>query len=573
MGRNVKEVSVGVNGAIYRNTSQNGLIIESDGAQYLPSTATALITSTDYPKYVALNSQTSLVKNVNISSSASKNFGTVVANPQTFNVSQYIPYMADDMPYKQYPFCGRTGKYRFMGMTGTNGTNVLINHCPPGYKQNGSNGAPAIAFNQTTGEFVGTPSTFPLASWYDTTTSLFRVLASPVSNSDVVANLYTSANGADWSVTSIGGTRTNNFHYNWFGGRSGFWLVGATAVDQKVFIMGQASDGSDQSCLYCSSNGGATVTERTTALNGTASVYFLPAYSSFCTFSMNYDGTTLFVPINTGSTWRYSTNDGVNWSNTSISGVTTSKDQSVVGAMSTGNNSSTFMMLYNASVSSNRVFVTTNGGQSFTTYNWTPAASFTPSYYQMPGDYDSVNSRWLFAYQTTAGWYAARSTDNGATWTHSLIQGNSTDTWSFGLVFLGGVWYAYGGVGVWKSTDGATWTKIHGNSSVTSYGQPYMELTDYVIIGKYVIKKSDNSVTDFNASALISNSSGYQKNFTGYLNSDAIVQMQSQATQYSLVTTSATAGTANNYSPYPYSNQQQGTGGVNPTTIEYWRIK
>jgi len=576
MGRNTKPEQtpvVPVNGAIYRNSSQNGLIIEATGAQYLPSTATALITSTDYPKYVALNSQTSLVNNVTVSASASKNFGTVISNSTTFNISQYIPYMGDDNPAAKYPFCGRTSKFRYIGMTATNGTNVLNSLNPPGYKQGGSNGAAAIVFNATTGEYVGTPSPYPLCSWYDTTTSLFRVLASPVTNPDTVAQLYTSTTGAEWSATSLGGTRTNNFHYNWFGGRSGFRYVGAVAVDQKAFVIGQASDGSDQSCIYCSTNGGATVNERTTALNGTAAVYFSIAQSNFCAFAMNYDGTTLFVPINTGSSWRYSTNDGLNWSNTTISGVTSSKDQNVAGAMSAGANSSTFMMLYHGSITSNRVFVTTDGGQNFTTYSWTPAATLSASYYQMPGDYDSANTRWVFAYQTTNGWYAARSTNNGATWTHSLIQGNATDTWAFNLVFLGGSWWCFGSIGVWRSTDAATWTKVLGFNATISYGQPYLELTDYVIFGKYVIKKSDNSFTAFNDIALLSNQSGYAKNFSAYLTSDRIVQMQTSATQYSLITTSATAATANNYSPYPYSNQQQGTGGTNPIDIEYWRIK
>jgi len=288
---------------------------------------------------------------------------------------------------------------------------------------------------------------------------------------------------------------------------------------------------------------------------------------------MNYDGTTLFIPSNTAS-WRYSTNDGTTFSNTTISGVTSSPDQNPAGAFSAGNNSSSFMIVYNSRLTSNRVFVTTNGGQSFTTYNWTPAGTLNTSYYACPGDYDSTNTRWAFLYGTTSGWYVAVSTNSGATWTHNLVQGTSIDTPTMNIVFLGGSWWVYGGggAGVWRSTDARTWTQVTSLNPIISYGQPYMELTDYVIFGKLVIKKSDNSVTSFNGDAVFSNPSGYTKNLVNYLGSDAIIQVQSQYTNYPLFVTSATAGTSNNFSPYPYSQQQSGAG-TQPVNIEYWRIK
>lgn len=571
MGRNVKEVKVPVNGAIYRNSSNNGLIIEADGAQYLPSTSTCILTSTDYPKYVSLNSQTSSVYNSSINSSASKNFGTLLPSSTAIvGVNQYLPYFqAGAASY--YPFSSRTGKYRYTGMTATNGTNTLVFQNPPGYKQSTSNGVGAAVFNASTGAFVTSPTYYPIACWYDSTTSLFRMFASPSTGASTAAVLYTSSTGATWTQQSTSHSVTSSPSFTYFGDSS-YVKMGAVASGQKLFLAMRDSNGSNQTVLFRSTNGGATITEITTNVTGGAAYYNPAGAGGICNMSMNYDGTTLFIPSNTAS-WRYSTNDGTSFSNTTISGVTSSTDQNPVGVFSTGNNSSTFMMVYNAQVTSNRVFVTTDGGQTFTTYNWTPAATLNSSYHQCPGDYDATNTRWCFCYGTTSGWYAAVSTNNGATWTHNLIQSNNIDDSYRDIVFLDGKWYVYGQYGIWVSTDAATWTQITSSNATIGYGQPRMELTNYVLIGKYVIKKSDNSITAFNPQEIIANTSGYQKNLINYLGSDAIIQVQSAYTTYPLFVTSATAETANNFSPYPWSNQQQGTGGVNPVDIEYWRIK
>ena len=574
MGRSTKPEQtpvVPINGAVYRNSSQNGLIIEATGAQYLPSTSSALLSSTDYPKYVALNSATVSALNVSVNSNASKNFGTVVYSSTSYQVNQYVPYISGTPMWSYYPFTSRTGKYRMTAMTGTNGTNTLVFQNPPGYKQSTSSAMGAAVYNATTGAFVSSPTNYPIAGWYDSSTSLFRVVGSPVTGSSQPAVLSTSSTGATWTQSSISYSVTSGFNFSAFGDSS-YVKMGAVAVNQKLFVALRETNGVNQTVLYRSTNGGATITEITTNVTGGAA-YYNPAGSSVCNFAMNYDGTTLFIPANTAN-WRWSSNDGTTFNDTTISGVTSSTDQNPAGAFSTGNNSSTFMIVYSAALTSNRVYVTTNGGQSFTTYNWTPAATLNSSYNQCPGDYDSANSRWAFVYGTSSGWYVSVSTNNGATWTQNLVQGTSIDTPTMNIVFLGGSWWVYGAsAGVWRSTDAATWTQVTASASTISYGQPYMELTDYVIIGNLVIKKSDNSVTNFSPSAIISNNQGYSKNLVNYLGSDAIIQVQTQYTNYPLLVTSATAGTANNFSPYPYSQQQQGLGGTFPVDIEYWRIK
>jgi hypothetical protein len=572
MGRNTNpqmEPVVPVNGAIYRNSSGNGLIIDSTGAQYLPSNATCLLSSTNYAKYVSLNSQTSTALNIGVSTNSVTNFGTVVPSTTSLNVSIYLPYVGGTQPTAYYPFTSRTGKFRYLGMGGTNGTVSLGTQNPPGYKQATSNAQGNAIYNATTGAFVSTPTIYPIASWYDTSTSLFRVIGSPNTGSSSTAVLFTSSNGAVWTSTAISYSATSGFRYSAFGAPA-YYNVGATAVNQKGFFSLTDTNGSNQTTMFRTTNGGATVTEVTTAITGSAA-YYTPAGSPMCYFNHNYDGTTLFVPANSG--WVYSTNDGTSFTATTISGVTTTNDQNPAGVFSAANNSSSLMIVYNSRLTSNRVFFSANGGQTFTTYSWTPAATLNSSAYQMPGDYDSTNSRWCFVYGTTSGWYAAVSTNNGSTWTHNLVQGTSSEDTYMNIVFLGGVWYVYGTIGVWKSTDAATWTNVTVNNVITQYAQPYMELTDYVMFGPTVIKKSDFSVTTFNPSAIISNQSGYEKGFQLYLGADAIMQVQSQYTRFPLLVTSATASTANNYSPYPYTSQQTGSGGTYPNTIEYWRIK
>lgn len=573
MGRNTNPQLtpvVPINGAVYRNSSNNGLIIDATGAQYLPSNGAALLTNADYAKYIALNSATPAAYNVNINSAASKNFGTVVPSSPAYNVSQYTPYIDATVMYAYYPFCGRTGKNRITGMSGTNGTNTLVFQNPPGYTQNASSGLGAAVYNATTGALVSVPTYYPIAGWYDSSTSLFRVIASPTSGAGSSAVLLTSSTGATWTTTSISYSITSGFQFNAFGGPSYYPSAAAVASGQKLFVTMRDTNGSNQTCLFRSTNGGATITEVTTAVT-TSAAYYTPAGNSNVYMAFNYDGTTLFVPAN--SRWCYSTNDGTSFTASTITGVTTSADQNPTGVFSAGNLSSSFMMVYNSRVTSNRIFVTTNGGQSFTTYSWTPAGTLNTSNNQTPGDYDSANSRWAFVYGTSVGWYVAVSTNNGSTWTHNLVQGVSQDESVMNIVFLGGVWYVWGSIGIWKSTDAATWTNVTTSNPIITYGQPYMELTDYVLIGSRVIKKSDFSVTTFNAQAIISNQNGYNKTFVNYLGSDAIIQVQTQYTTFPLLVTSATASTANNFSPYPYSNQQSGQGGINPTTIEYWRIK
>ena len=573
MGRNTKpELTpvVPINGAVYRNSNQNGLIVEAGGAQYLPSTASCILTSTDYAKYVTLNSLTSGAYNQSINSGANKNFGTLVPASTSFNsVNQYLPYF-QYIATVYYPFTGRTGKYRYTGMTATNGTNTLVFQNAPGYKQSTSSGVGAAVYNATTGAFVSSPTYYPVACWYDSSTSLFRVIASPVSGASSAVVLYTSSNGSAWTQTTPSYSVTSSPAFTYFGDGT-YYRMGAIASNQKLFFCMRDSNGSNQTVLFRSTDGGSTITEITTNVTGGAAYYYPAGYGVGAVMTMNYDGTTLFIPADTSS-WRWSSNDGTTFNNTTISGVTSGKDQNPMGVFSTGNNSSTFMLVYNAAVSSNRVYVTTNGGQTFTSYSWTPAASFGASYNQMPGDYDSTNNRWCFCYSTTSGWYASVSTNNGATWTQNLIQGTYYDDNYRDIVFLDGKWYVYGQYGVWVSSDAATWTQIVFSSAQTNYGQPRMELTDYVTIGKWVIKKSDNSTTTFNADQILSNPSGYQKGLVNYLGTDKIIQVQAQYTQYPLLVTSATAGTAYNFSPYPYASQQSGAG-TQPINIEYWRIK
>ena len=572
MGRNVipePTPVVPINGAIYRNSPYNGVIVDATGAQYLPSTVTAVLTSADYPKYVALNSGSDSITGANISPSAARNWGTIVPNGFTYSVPSTVPYYQSTY-YYYYPYCGRSQKTRFLGFSATNGTTTVVNQIPPGYKNQPGLDVGCAAFTIATGACVSTPTAFPIITWYDSSTSTFRIVGGTSSS---VPFLYTSSDGITWTQTSIsaGAPNSNSLQWQNFGDPT-YSQVGAAAINQKVFIIAKESHAStNQQCLQVSTNGGSTWTDRSTAVSGTANAYFSTlAFSGGVggSITMNYDGTTLMISNQSGN-WRYSTNDGATFSNVTISGAT-GNNPTPLGIITAGTNSSSFMCISNTRVATNHVWVTTNGGQSFTSYSWTPAATFDGSYYQCPGDYDASNTRWAFIYGTNAGWYAAVSTNTGATWTHNLIKAGQSDDPYRNMVFLGGTWYAYGNAGIWKSSDAATWTRVYaGSPSLVGYSPFYMELTDYVTIGSVIIKKSDFSTTLFNPNSIYSGS--YYKTFVNYLGTDQIIQVQNSLPTFPLFVTSATADQAYNYSPVVYYGQQIASN--YPTNVEYWRIK
>jgi len=557
---------VPINGAIYRNSSQAGVIQYADGTQYIPSNGTAIMSATDYPAYVAAATASLTSRPTQSSTSGQVSNGVLATTPATITFSpgsSLIP-SAQYNARIYYPFAGKTSKLHYMGSTATSGSTAVVTYCQAGYRQSSSNDIPAYTFN-TSGTLLSCPTTRAIHCWYDSITSTFRIIGTGGSSSSSPA-LLTSSDGVTWTSTNITVNSVNSNSLDWtVYGTASYYDVAQVSVGQKVFMTTIASTFTTAYALWVSTDNGVTFYDRTFELTGSTNFSF--SGTGYQKINLNYNGTTLFVPVS--SNWKYSTNDGSTWTAPTISGVTTSVDNNPLGACR-GADSSTFMYIYSANVTSNRVYVTTNGGQSFTTYNWTPAAAISGSYPEIASAHDGT-SRWCFAYVTTNGIYAATSTNNGSTWTHTFVTSGNYSGTMF-LVYLDDAFYLFNGAfGIFRSTNATTWTRLAKTISMPNYGQIYYSLTDAVVIGNWVIKKSDQSTYNLNPDSLISNVSGNVVNFGNYITSDLFVraQLSTSTNAYQLIS-SSNVFSSSLFSPQAYSSQQTSN---NPQNIEYWRIK
>lgn len=558
---------VPIGGAIYRNATTAGVVSYADGTQYIPSSGSAVLSATDYPIYVTTAVANSGSLPVGSTTYGFINNGTLTAVPINVTFNSGNPYM----PYTQsnsrqnYPFSGQTSKNYFTGSTATNGSAVVATFCRAGYRNSTTVDIPAYVFN-TSGTLLSSPTKKAIYTWYDSITSTFRIIGS---DNSYDMKLFTSSDGVTWTMTNISySSPSNNFLWQRMG-TSNYFNVAQVHSGQKVF-MTTNNDGGAGYALWCSTNNGATFTDRTENLVGAGTWYFAGS-GAYQYINLNYDGTTLFMPYS--GSWKYSTDDGVTWAASTISGVTSSPDNSAQGAIR-GDNSSTFMYICSSAATSNRVYITTNGGQSFTSYSWTPSATLNGSYPEIAGAYDG-SSRWCFAYVTNSGIVVATSTNNGSTWTHTLVSSATTLNAQFLMAYLDDAFYLGNSTfGILRSTNGTTWTNLTQSVSFPSYGQPYYSLTDAVVFGNWVIKKSNQQIYNLNSSTLISNQSGITSNFGNYISSDLFVKAQQALSTnhvYQLISSSDVFNTST-FSPSIYTSQQQ-TNQNQPNTIEYWRIK
>lgn len=566
MGRNVKEARVGVNGAIYRNASNLGPIVESDGAMYIPSTTQYTIAATDFPKYVGLNTSGTVgIANSPVNPNAIKSGGIIEYSPtRSISFDGNSPYFQAVDYYP--PLVGRKPKFRFLGWKASSGNYSVITQKSFGYRF--LNGTPAFVYNTATKTFVTRVCQLAYVAWYDSVTSTYRVVGHN-SNSSSQPSIFTSSDAINWSSTQIASTGSNEM-YPRFGGDSSYFRTGAMVSGQKIFLVMLAGNALNNYALFVSTNNGVTFTDRSIPVNGT-NAYFMPSGATNQT-CYNHDGTTLFLACTTPDAGRFSTNDGVSFTNSTVSGVTSTWSGNFLCQIM-GGNASTFMLVHNSNATANRIFVTTNGGQSFTTYNWTPPVAIDPSYANMVGDYDSTTNTWCFIYQSTSGAYAARSTDNGATWSYAKIESNGGNSVPHMAYLDDAFYYHDNNQTLYRSVNGSTWTAI--NALVNSpngwgYGTPWFTLTDYVVFTNAVIRKSDQAVVLNWSADLLGNG---RRTFNGYLTDDYFLTMSANIPTYSHSLTSATASSYTYFTNPIYSSQQQGTGGVNPINIEYWRIK
>jgi hypothetical protein len=568
MGRNVKEARVGVNGAIFRNSSQLGPIVESDGAMYIPSTTTYTVAATDFPKYVGLNTSATIgIASSPVNPNSIKSGGIIEYSPtRSIGWDANSPYLQAVDYYP--PVIGRRAKYRFLGWRAASGNYAVITQKPLGYRFNTGAATPAFVYNTATKTYVDKVCQYAYVAWYDASTSTYRVVGHNVDNG-TQPFIFTSSDAITWNQTQIGSTGSNTMRTS-YGGDTSYFKQGAIASGQKVFIIMLSATNASYYAFFGSTNGGSSFTDRTNAITSNTQGYFIPsgANSQAC---YNYDGTTIFLACSDPNKGRFSTNDGVGWNDSSFSGVVSAWENNfhcqIMGA-----NSSTFMLIYSTASTSNRIYVTTNGGQSFTTYNWTPPVAVNSSYAGIVGDYDTTTNTFCFIYQSNAGTYAARSTDNGATWSYTKIDSNGSNSVP-NMAYLDDAFYYHdNSQTLYRSVNGSTWTAI--NALVTSpnawaYGTPWFTLTDYVVFTNAIIRKSDQAVVLRWSPDLLGNG---RRTFCNYLTDDYFLTMSASIPTYSHSLTSATASAYTYFTNPTYSNQQTGTASY-PDQIEYWRIK
>lgn len=567
MGRNVKEARVGVNGAIFRNSSGLGPIVESDGAMYIPSTTQYTISATDFPKYVGLNTSGTVgLANAPVNPQSIKSGGIIEYSPtRSIGFDSSSPYM---QAVNYYPsLIGRRAKNRFLGHNAANGNYAVITQKPLGYRFSTGSGTPAFVYNTATKTFVDRVCQYAYIAWYDASTSTYRVVGHNTENNSM-PSIFTSSDAINWSSSQISDTGTNSMR-PLRGGDSSYFRQGAMASGQKVFII-LSDTSNNQYALFTSTNGGTSFTDRSTVVTGTANAYFFPGGSQSQT-CYNYDGTTLFIACSSPNKGRFSTNDGVGFNDSSVSGVISSWDHNFLCQIM-GANSSTFMLIHSSQVTSNHIYITTNGGQSFTTYNWTPPVALDPNYTSIVGDYDTTTGTFCFIYQSISGAYAARSTNSGATWSYTKIDSRGINSVP-NMAYLDDAFYYHdGGQTLYRSVNGSTWTAI--NALVTSpngwaYGTPWFTLTDYVVFTNSIIRKSDQAVVLNWSADLLGNG---RRSFNAYLTNDYFLTMSANIPTYSHSLTSATASSYTYFTNPIYSGQQGGTASY-PDQIEYWRIK
>lgn len=579
MGRNIfpgATPAVPINGSIYRNSNQSGIVTDANGCVYFPSNQNGLLSATDFPKYVSTNGQLVSVPSgftPMISNPSGAVNGGVITNYPTFNfwMNQYTPVSYSYL-YGYNAFKGQRGKNRFVGMSansGAVGAPTVMQYQSIGYQYGGSNPQndnPVYSFSST-GEPIALVTRNGFGCWYDSSTSTYRVLADNNRNNSGGGSsvLLTSSDGLTWTSAAISANQTYNIFGYYYSGNYNYYNQSFIASGQKVFVTLTSTANNAAYCIFASTNGGATFADVTSAVNSGNNYLSFHSTQNLNHVAPMYDGTTLFVPMQ--GTPKFSTNDGTTFAISTVTGSNPWNTGYMKGC-TLGANASTFMYVNNSNA-----WVTTNGGQSFTNYSWTPAATISSSYNQFnPMDYDTANSRWCFLYGTTSGVYAASSTNNGATWSHGLVTGTESLGFQYQgyLVYAGDAFYAVLGSGnsasIFRSTNASTWTYITAAGQF-NYGQPYWVLNDYVGLGNVVIKKSNQAVLNTYASTI--NATNSWRVFGNYVSADLWV---SGVNGYNFIQacSSSNMGSATYFAPYPYNNQQ---GTNNPQTIEYWRIK
>lgn len=568
MGRNitVDYNNVPVGGIIQLNFSKGLLYKNSDGKEYLGTfNNQSVLNLSNYPKFNALVNS-NFITNSTIGPALLQGYyqtGTPVWNFQNLspgtigNSSGFccIPWNSDTNTKAPN---GTIGNYKWQ-------QTLFATYL---WVSSGAAYNSAYVFNTSTNRIVSVITDTALVTWYDSSTSKLRCIGYNRNAGAVSPVNINSTDGITFTNTSITGFPSTGFNSSWATNPN--YGTMAFASDSLVLLM--PYNGGYQ--LYMSTDSGVTFTDRSTAYSGSAT------FNSSQRNALNYNGTTLFIANpNATNIMRYSTDSGTTWSNSTVSGTTSSPSNPYnYPCFAQGATSSILMF---ADSSRTAIYYSADGGQSWTTTNYPT----TPTGYSNLTPLSLVYSggSWYLSYGVSgletpySAIFMAKSTDNGATWTSTLISGRASSGsfgpgQSMGFVFSG-VFYFASTLGIWRSTDAITWTQIYtGSVNLGTKGADACELTSFIQIGNIVINKSTQVCTPLTSNMQYSNMGA-----TPYLmsiGSDfACALPASTGVQFYMVRASADATTYGTYAP-PYSSALgSGTDFSHASAYEYMRIK
>ncbi|MEP6810836.1 MAG: hypothetical protein ABI992_11390, partial [Chthoniobacterales bacterium] len=196
-----------------------------------------------------------------------------------------------------------------------------------------------------------------------------------------------------------------------------------------------------------------------------------------------------------------STDNGVNWSKLTATGLPTANNREIIEDVASADNPDDFLVFTASALTSTEggVYRTTNGGSSFTrstgfTVGYDPGAEF---YWNVSLERDATNNSIRYALLRNSGFW--KSTDRGATWTKPATQ----PAGSFGRLRVepvsGRVWVGHSFGLEYSANAGASWTLLGGLTSVTELdayngriaviGQMSGDVTDHIYVS------ADNAAT------------------------------------------------------------------------------
>lgn len=381
--------------------------------------------------------------------------------------------------------------------------------------------------------------------------------------------LYTSTDGTTWTKTAISGLGS----YGDFRSTS-YQIPSVIAYNQFVGIICYDSSGTAGYKVFSSTNGGASFTNVTA--NMPAAPAALPSWSDTSFQSYNPSNSTWLI-FQTNSYCAYSTNNGTAW--------TTSTTNTTLPATSFcrayGASNAEIMIVANNG-NSRYVSYTSNGGQTWTRTQWSQPTNGVNTY--QPTSIAYLSGNWYISLQAASnfkGLYVTKSTDNGSTWGTpvAVTYSNTTTATITNLLYsFGSHLYqvAYEEQAIYRSSDGATWTKIFSGNLIHSPARNNSyNLTDYVVICNQVINKTTLAAVEI---------SDYPYGFYDTigvttvrfrLNSDLVAVVGSNSKFINFVYSSG-CNAINSVSPYSgfnYYNLGSGSNYSLSQIYQFWRVK